>query len=85
LLRLNRMEHNHNPLIYGFLISFFMFGVGIFLAFTGNPIDEIQNKLFVYGVAIMVLVAGTIMLKGVFKTRDECPICKDRFQWNRKK
>jgi len=79
------MEHNHGKLWQGFAIAFFMFGVGIFLAFTGSPVVEIESKLFVYGVAVMVILGGAIMLKEIFKDRDNCPICKDRYQWNRKK
>jgi multisubunit Na+/H+ antiporter MnhC subunit len=79
-------NHNHNSLVIGFLICFFMVGIAVFLALTVNSIEvEVQSKLFAYGVALFLILAGIIMLKGVFKTRDECPICKDRYQWNRKK
>ncbi len=79
------MEHNHGKLWQGFAIAFFMFGVGVFLAFTGGQSVETQNKLFVYVVALFVIIGGIIMLRGVFQSRDNCPICKDRYQWNRKK
>lgn len=80
------MEHNHNSLIIGFLICFFMVGIAVFLAFTVNSIEvDFQSKLFAYVVASILVVAGTIMLKGVFKTRDECPVCKDKYKYGRKK
>ncbi len=80
------MEHNHNSLVIGFLICFFMVGIAVFLALTVNSIEvEVQSKLFAYGIACFLILAGIIMLKGVFKTRDECPVCKDRYQWKRKK
>ena len=79
-------NHNHNSLVIGFLICFFMVGLAVFLALTVNSIEvDVQSKLFAYGVALFLIIAGIIMLKGVFKTRDECPICKDRYQWNQKK
>ena len=79
------MEHNHGKLWQGFGIAFFMFGVAIYLTFTVSDIVEVQSKLFAYGVAIFIIIAGIIMLKGIFSARDNCPICKDRYQWNRKK
>jgi len=80
------MEHNHNSLVIGFLICFLMVGVAVFLAFTVNSIEvEVQSKLFAYGVACFLIVAGIIMLKGVFKTRDECPICKDKYKYGSRK
>lgn len=80
------MEHNHNSLLIGFLICFFMVGIAMFLALSVNSIEvDIESKMFAYGVAIILIVAGIIMLKGVFKTRDECPICKDKFKYGRKK
>ena len=80
------MEHNHNSLVIGFLICFFMVGIAVFLALTVNSIEvEVQSKLFAYGIACFLILAGIIMLKGVFKTRDECPVCRDKYQWKRKK
>ena len=80
------MEHNHNSIVIGFLICFFMVGIAVFLAFTVNSIEvEVQSKLFAYGIACFLILAGIIMLKGVFKTRDECPICKDKFKYGGKK
>ncbi len=80
------MEHNHNSLVIGFLICFLIVGVAVFLAFTVNSIEvDVQSKLFAYGIAVFLIVAGIIMLKGVFKTRDECPICKDKFKFGGKK
>jgi len=79
-------EHNHNSIVIGFLICFFMVGIAMFLALTVNSIEvDIQSKLFAYGISIFLIVAGIIMLKGVFKTRDECPICKDKFKYGSRK
>jgi len=78
-------EHNHNSITIGFLICFFMVGIAMFLALTVNSIEvDIQSKMFAYGIAIFLIIAGIIMLKGVFKTRDECPICKDKFKYGKK-
>ena len=80
------MEHNHNSLVIGFLICFFMVGLAIFLALTVNSIEvDFQSKLFAYGVASILIVAGIIMLQGVFKTRDECPICKEKYFFGKKR
>jgi len=80
------MEHNHNSLVIGFLLCFFMVGIAVFLALTVNSVEvDVQSKLFAYAVALFLVVASIIMLKGVFKTREECPVCKDRYQWKRKK
>lgn len=79
------MEHNHSPLIYGFLISFFMFGVGIFLAVISSSSTSLEGKLFSLGVGIFVIIGATAMVRGVFKTRDACPICKDKYKYGSRK
>jgi len=58
-------EHNHGKLWMGFGISFFMFGIAIFMAFTVTLAEEIINQLFIVGVALMLIVASIIMLRGV--------------------
>jgi apolipoprotein N-acyltransferase len=78
-------EHNHGKLWIGFAISFFMFGVAVFLAFTMRLAEELFNQLFIAGVSLMVLVASILMLRGVFQKRDECPICKDKYKFGKKK
>jgi len=78
-------EHNHGKLWIGFAISFFMFGVAVFLAFTMRLAEDLFNQMFIAGVALMVLVASILMLRGVFQKRDECPICKDKYKFGRKK
>jgi len=79
------MEHNHSPLIFGFLISFFMFGVGVFLAIISNSSTTLEGKLFSLGVGIFVIIGAIVMVKGVFKKRDECPICKDKYKYGSRK
>ncbi len=78
-------KHNHGKLWIGFGLSFFMFGVAVFLAFTMRLAVETFNQLFIAGVALMVLIASILMLRGVFQKRDECPLCKDKYKFGRKK
>jgi len=79
------MEHNHNPLIYGFLLSFFMFGMGVFMAFLTPSGADLHSKVVFTVVSILLVSGGIIMIRGTFQTRDECVICKDRYRYGRKK
>ncbi len=79
------MEHNHKNLIYGFSISFFMFGVGIIMGFLSRTGVDLQSQLIVTVVAFLLLIAGIIMLKDTFKMRDNCPICKEKYRFGKKK
>jgi len=79
------MEHNHNPLIYGFLISFSLFGIGIAMSYISFGGVDIHSKLVVLTFGILSVIASIIMLKGTFKKRDACPICKDKYQYRRNK
>jgi len=78
-------KHNHGNLLMGFGISFFTFGLAVFLAFTITLAEEMINQLFIVGVALMLIVASIIMLRGVFAKRDECPLCKHKYKFGRKK
>lgn len=77
-------EHNHGKLWMGFGISFFMFGIAVFLAFNIRLAEEFVNQMFIAGVALMILVLSIVMIRGVFQKRDDCPICKDKYKWKRK-
>ncbi len=79
------MEHNHNPLIYGFLLSFLMFGLGMASGFFSMEATDWESRVVVQVIGGLMVVAGIIMLRGVFQTRDECPICKDKYQYGKKK
>ena len=79
------MEHNHNPLIYGFLLSISMFGLGVGLVFFSQSGSDFQTKLVIYGIAILMILGSTVMVRGVFQTRDNCPISYDKYKWYRKK
>ena len=78
-------EHNHGKLWMGFGISFFTFGIAIFLAYTVTLAEETINQLFILGVALLLVVASIIMIRGVFAKRDECPLCKDKYKFGSKK
>ena len=78
-------EHNHGKLWMGFGLSFFTFGIAIFLAYTVTLAEETINQLFILGVALLLVVASIIMIRGVFQKRDECPLCKDKYKFGRKK
>jgi len=78
-------KHNHGNLLIGFGISFFTFGLAVFLAFTVTLAEEMINQLFIVGVALMLIVASIIMLRGVFAKRDECSLCKNKYKFGRKK
>ena len=77
-------EHNHGKLWMGFAISFFMFGIAVFLAFTIRLAEEFINQMFIAGVALLLLFTSILMLRGVFQKRDDCPICKDRYKSRKK-
>ena len=79
------MEHNHGKLWIGFALSFFMVGVGLFLAYISSSSTTLEGKIFSLGMGIFVILASIMMLRGVFQKRDECPICKDKYQYKRKK
>jgi len=79
------MEHNHNPLIYGFLLSFLMFGLGMALGFFSMSSTDWESRVVVQVIGGLMVVGGIIMIRGVFKTRDDCPICKDKYQYGKKK
>ncbi len=79
------MEHNHGKLWMGFAISFFMFGVGIFLAIISSSSTTFDGRMFSLGVGIFLIIGAVIMVRGVFQKRDECPICKDRYRYQFRK
>ena len=78
-------KHNHGNLLIGFGISFFTFGLAIFLAYTVTLAEETINQLFILGVALLLVIASIIMIRGVFEKRDECPLCKEKYKFGRKK
>lgn len=79
------MEHNHNPLIYGFLLSFLLFGMGISLGFISMNGADWQSLVTIQFFAGLMVVAGIIMIRGTFKKRDQCPICKDKYRYGKEK
>ena len=79
------MEHNHNRLIYGFILSFLVFGVGIALAFLSKNGVDVQSKITLIILGCVFLVIGIIMLKQTFKKRDACPVCLEKYSYKRKK
>jgi len=79
------MEHNHNPLIYGFLLSFSMVGLGVSMAFFSKDASDFHSYAVLTIVALLLIIGGTIMLRGTFKTRNECEICKNRYHYGKKK
>jgi len=79
------MEHNHSNLIYGFLLSFFVCGLGVSLAFLSTSGADLHSKIVVIVSATLLISAGVIMLKTTFKKRDNCPICFERYHFGRKK
>lgn len=62
-----------------------MVGVGLFLAYISSSSTTLEGKIFSLGMGIFVILASIMMLRGVFQKRDECPICKDKYQYKRKK
>lgn len=44
-----------------------------------------ESRVVVQVLGGLMVVAGIIMLRGTFKVRDECPICKDKYQYGKKK
>lgn len=79
------MEHNHSPLIYGFLLSFLVFGLGIAMGLFSASGTDFLSRIIPQFMAGLMIVAGIIMLRGTFKKRDECPICKGKYQFGKKK
>jgi len=79
------MDHNHNPLIYGFLLSFIMFAMGMIMGFLSRSGTDLQSQLVVTVVAILMVGAGIIILRRTFKLRDNCPICKNKYHFGKKK
>lgn len=79
------MEHNHTPLIYGFLLSFFMVGSGIILAFIGATSNIFELKIVVYAIGGIIVIGGTIIVKRTFKKRDNCEICREKYHYGRRK
>lgn len=79
------MEHSHNPLIYGFLLSFLMFGIGISFGYSTLLATDWQSLALLHGLGGLSVVAGIIMLRRTFKIRDECPICKNKYHFGKKK
>lgn len=79
------MEHNHNPLIYGFLLSFLMFGLGIAIGLISASGTDFQSRIIPQLIAGLMIAGGIIMLRGTFKKRDDCPICKEKYQFGKKK
>lgn len=79
------MEHNHNPLIYGFLMSFTVFGIGVFMVFLSPSGTDFHSKIVVTVSAVLLISAGIFMLRGTFRKRDNCPICFERYHFGRKK
>ncbi len=79
------MEHNHSNLIYGFLLSFFVFGLGVSMVFLSPSGTDLHSKIVVLVSATLLISAGIIMLRSTFKKRDNCPICFERYHFGRKK
>lgn len=81
----NAMEHNHTNLIYGFLASFFVFGTGITMGILSRAGTDLHSQLVITVVAIFFIISGIIILKRTFQKRDNCPICKVKYNFGKKK
>ena len=79
------MEHDHYPLIYGFLLSFLVFGAGLTLAWFSMSGADFQSMITLLVFGVLMVVAGIIMLKNTFKKRDQCEICKNKYRYGNKK
>lgn len=79
------MEHNHSNLIIRFMISFFMFGVGMSMGLFSRSGGDLHSQLVILVTAIIFLVTGIIILKKSFNLRDNCPICKNKYSFGKKK
>lgn len=72
------MEHNHHPLIYGYLLTFVVFGLGVIMGFFSVNAIDWQTRVMVQLIAGFLIVASIIMLREIFNKRDHCPICKPK-------
>lgn len=79
------MEHNHSNLIIRFMLSFFMVGVGMSLGLFSRSGGDLQSQLVLLVTAIFLLITGIIILRGTFKLRDNCSICKNKYRFGKKK
>jgi len=72
------MDHNHHPLIYGYLLTFGLFGLGAVMGmYSVNAVDW-QSRVMVQVIAGFMIVASIIMLREIFNKRDQCSICKPK-------
>jgi len=79
------MEHNHSNLIYGFIVSYLLFGMGLassYFAFSGS---NIQSKITLLVFGCIAIGISIVSLRKTFKKRDQCEICKDKYRYGKKK
>jgi len=79
------MEHNHTNLIYGFALSYLLFGMGLigsYFAFSGS---DFQSKITLHFLAVIAIGISAVNLRKTFKKRDQCEICKNKYRFGRKK
>ena len=79
------MEHNHTRLIYGFILSYLLFGMGLASSYFAFATADFQSKMTLLGFGIGAIVIATINLRKTFKKRDQCELCKELYRYRRKK
>lgn len=78
-------EHNHSRLAFGFLLSFFMFGLGISLAFIGRSGADLQSQLVVTVFALLMIISSIYMIRKTIQKKNNCPICEKKYRFGKKK
>jgi len=53
------------------------------MAFLTPSGGDFHSKVVFTVIAVLLVSAGIIMLRGTFQTRDECLICKDKFRFGK--
>jgi len=72
------MEHNHHPLIYGYFLTFVLFGSAVVMGFFSINAVDWQSRVMVQLIAGFMIIASVIMLRDIFNKRDQCPTCKPK-------
>ncbi len=78
-------EHNHSRLVFGFLLSFLMFGLGIALAFVGRSGADLQSQLVVSVFALIMIIASIYMIRKTIQKKNNCPLCEKKYRFGKKK
>jgi len=62
-----------------------MFCIGMTIGLFSRSGGDLHSQLVLLVTAIFLLITGIIILKGTFKLRDNCPICKNKYRFGKKK